>query len=61
MADIFHPHRHLHARGGHADGWALARALAGGLVAIALLTALAAGLAGAAVYALVWLFTALAG
>ena len=61
MADSFHSRRYLHPHGGHADHWALLRALVGGVLAIALLAALTAALAGGAVYALVRVFTALAG
>jgi hypothetical protein len=59
MADIFHSRRYLHPHGGHADLWALVRAVVGGMLAIVLLAALAAGLAGGAVYALVRVVTAL--
>ena len=60
MADIFHSRRYLHPHGGHADQWALVRALVGGVLAIALLAALVAGLAGGAVYVVVRVLKALA-
>ena len=57
MASIYHSRRDVAARHDHADHVALFRALAGGLMAIVLLVALVAGIAGGVVYALVLLVT----
>jgi hypothetical protein len=59
VADI-RSRRYLHPRGGDEDQLALARALVGGVLAMTLLAALIAGLAGGSVYVLVRLLSALA-
>jgi hypothetical protein len=59
VASIYHSRRDLAARHDHSDHLAVFRAIVGGLMAIALLVALVAGIAGAAVYGLVMLLTML--
>jgi hypothetical protein len=58
VASIYHPRRDL-AHHEHGDHLAVLRAIAGGLMAIALLVAMVAGIAGAAIYAFVLLLTML--